>query len=393
MQKYLMSILFFTILYSCSNPIARIDNEKKGTLVPTCQLVVSGEKKFSLDGETAPRITYSQFYIDSLGNRILTLLNSHNNSIYFFDYTNTSYLRKISYDRKGTNAILGMAGYYIVNMDSIYIYNRPSVELVLADSVGNVKSRTLLHASTRNWPMYYPQYNFVTACPIVNNGGDLYLVGFSPINVCDSLISRFKYTARFNIANRHLDFINTYPREIYGNDVVWDESSYMQPYSIISPSGEMIHSYPESHDLYITDMVSGKVRRAYGGSNVAGTISSMDWERSSGKIPDRLIIDHYLNNDLYGAILFDPWRKVYYRFMQQGIKTTVDKTPINSKPIIVIIMDENLNYLGETSIGLAKQWHWTNSFVTSEGLNIEYIDFTDTDEMFLNFKIFTIKGV
>ena len=106
MQKYLMSILFFTILYSCSNPIARIDNEKKGTLVPTCQLVVSGEKKFSLDGETAPRITYSQFYIDSLGNRILTLLNSHNNSIYFFDYTNTSYLRKISYDRKGTNAIL-----------------------------------------------------------------------------------------------------------------------------------------------------------------------------------------------------------------------------------------------------------------------------------------------
>lgn len=100
-----------------------------------------------------------------------------------------------------------------------------------------------------------------------------------------------------------------------------------------------------------------------------------------------------LNNDLYGAILFDPWRKVYYRFMQQGIKTTIDKTPINNKPVIVIIMDENWNSLGETNMGLAKQWHWTNSFVTSEGLNIEYIDFTDTDEMYLNFKIFTMKDV
>ena len=66
MQKYLMSILFFTILYSCSNPIARIDNEKKGTLVPTCQLVVSGEKKFSLDGETVSDCSTTSCVFDFL---------------------------------------------------------------------------------------------------------------------------------------------------------------------------------------------------------------------------------------------------------------------------------------------------------------------------------------
>jgi hypothetical protein len=54
-------------------------------------------------------------------------------------------------------------------------------------------------------------------------------------------------------------------------------------------------------------------------------------------------------------------------------------------------MDEQFNYLGETLIGKAEEWNWTNSFVTQEGLNIEYIDDNDMDEEHLNFKIFTIE--
>jgi hypothetical protein len=55
-------------------------------------------------------------------------------------------------------------------------------------------------------------------------------------------------------------------------------------------------------------------------------------------------------------------------------------------------MDKNFNYLGETTIGKGdKEWFWQNSFVTKEGLNIEYIE-KDSEE-YLTFKIFTIKNI
>ena len=43
-------------------------------------------------------------------------------------------------------------------------------------------------------------------------------------------------------------------------------------------------------------------------------------------------------------------------------------------------MDEQFNYLGETPLGTSDEWNWSNSFVTEEGLNIEYIDKADLEE-------------
>ena len=60
---------------------------------------------------------------------------------------------------------------------------------------------------------------------------------------------------------------------------------------------------------------------------------------------------------------------------------------MTEKPIIVIMMDEQFHYLGETALGTSDVWNWNNSFVTEEGLNIEYIDRSDVDEQYMRFKI------
>ena len=58
-----------------------------------------------------------QIYTDSTGNRLLTFLNSYKNSIYFYDYDNSSYQKKIVYNREGSDAIMRVAGYYIKSGD------------------------------------------------------------------------------------------------------------------------------------------------------------------------------------------------------------------------------------------------------------------------------------
>jgi hypothetical protein len=55
-------------------------------------------------------------------------------------------------------------------------------------------------------------------------------------------------------------------------------------------------------------------------------------------------------------------------------------------------MDEEFKYLGETVIGTGEDWYWQNSFVTKEGLNIEYIE-KNFEEVFLTFKTFNIKKI
>lgn len=364
-----------------------------GQLVSTHELIMGDEKKIALDSVTATKAPFVQIYTDQIGNRYLTLLNPYSNSIYFFDYNNSSYKGKIDYAREGANAILSVAGYYIINMDSIYIYNRPPVEMVLTDSSGYVKNRIALHTTEKGWSMYYPQYIFNSVNPFIKESNNLIFSGFAPFSIQDSLINKFAITACLDLKSNKVDFINNYPSKLYGNNANWDDPLFMQVFSILSPNGELINSFPPSHNLYVTNLRSGKSKVIYGGSNVAKTITSIDWDLSTGHTPDQKIIEHYLRQDLYGGILYDPWRKIYYRFMQQGLANASTRTPLTSKPITIILMDEKFNYLGETLIGTGENWNWKNSFVTKEGLNVEYLDTNDVDETFMNFKIFKISKI
>lgn len=56
-------------------------------------------------------------------------------------------------------------------------------------------------------------------------------------------------------------------------------------------------------------------------------------------------------------------------------------------------MDEQFRYLGETEIGIGREWNWTNSFVTEEGLNIERIGTEPEDDDYLTFALFDIQDI
>jgi hypothetical protein len=367
-----------------------IKNKNEGKLTATHRLVISDVKKFIIDDNTATKPPYMQLFEDSSGVRMLTFLNKYNNSIYFYDYKESTYIRKTIYEKEGPDAILGSTGYYIKNMDSIYIYNKSMIEVALADSSGHVKDRISLRDDEPNWPLYYPQYYLSTSIPFIETPGKLILTGFSGLSIPDSLIHKFRFTAYIDMKTNQAEFFHTYPEELYGSNSNWEGGLSTPVYPELSPTDELIHSFPVSHDLYITKWGDESSRTVYAGSNVAGTIRSIDW----GEIrttPAELQFAYFAQEDMYTAIHYDPWRKVYYRYLLQGIPNATSRMPINKKPVIIILMDEQFNYLGETLIGTGEEWNWTNSFVTEEGLNIEYIDTDDLEEDYLNLKIFTIE--
>lgn len=394
MNRIILLLLVSVLIVSCSSHhIVRIENEQKGNLTSIYELFISDSVQYCLDIETAPKSSYMQIYEDSL-NTYLTLLNSYNNSIYLYDNRNQKLVKRISYDKEGANGILGMGGYYIKNMDSIYIYNRPLLEILLTDSTGKVKEHISLRSLDADWINTYPQYDLSSACPIFEKNGKLILTGFSPFAIKESLLNNFRYTAYIDIKSKQVEFHHTYPMNLYGDDMNWDDPVFMQMYCAISPDGNLIHSFPISHDLIINKFASDDSTVVYGGCNVASTISSIDWDLfKTQKTPTELVFLHYLKQDLYGAIIYDPWRKVYYRFMQKGILNASTKNSMDEKQIVLILFDDKFNYLGEKMIGNGKNWYISNAFVTDRGLNIQYLDQNDIEELYLNFKVFTIAKI
>jgi len=121
-------------------------------------------------------------------------------------------------------------------------------------------------------------------------------------------------------------------------------------------------------------------------------IHSIDDSRK--RTPNEVILTHILQQDLYAAILHDPYRHVYYRFMLKGISNATVSTRLNEKPVVVIMIDEQFNYLGETVLGSLEEWNWENSFVTPEGLMIEFIDLNvDSGEEYLIFKTLNVEKI
>jgi len=382
-----LSIFFF----SCTNSI-RMKNEEKGKLQANYQLIISSEKRILLDYETAPQPPYMQMIQGSDGEYILTLLNPYMNAIYFYDYEKTEYKGKIEYAKEGPNGIQSFAGYYIKNMDSIYVYNRYMAELVLTDRTGQVKQRISLRGNRidEDWSFYFPQYNFITANPLIEKKERIILTGMKPTTIADSLIHIFQFTASVNYVSCNVEFMHNYPKELYGANAHWESPTFMQPFRDFLPNGDLVYSFPVSHNVYIASYGVNNYKTVYAGSNVAGTIRSINDNRK--RIPDEVLINHFIQYDFYTAILHDPYRHLYYRYMLRAIPNT--NTYWKKKPLIVIIMDEQFNYQGETVIGTGEEWNWENSFVTSEGLTMEYIDHdADPEEQYLCLKTFTVEKI
>lgn len=379
---------------SCTLTIKSIKNENKGKLIANYQLVVSGEKKFLLDDYSAPKPPFMQIIKGESGEQIITFLNIYKNGIYFYNYENGVFIKTIEYEREGPDGILAFAGYYIKNMDSIYVYNKAKIELLLTDSSGHIKQRISLkdnRDADYTWAMYFPQYEFSTVNPLFEANGKLLMTGMQPFSVVDSLISNFHFMACVDFAYRNVDFIYTYPEELYGSCAIWDSPFYTQGYPALSPTGEIIFSFPVSHDVYIAQWGIEGYENVYAGSNVAGTIRSINSVRRGSY---EVIHSHFLQNDFYTGILHDPYRKVYYRLTMPRIPDANISTSKLEKLVGVIVMDENFNYMGETILGPWKKWNWQNSFVNSEGLMIEFFDpDLDFEEEYLHLKILTIENI
>ncbi|WP_294628343.1 DUF4221 family protein [uncultured Bacteroides sp.] len=368
-------------------------NVHVGRLTATHELAETGSKRFRLDTETKNRPPYLQICQDGSGERLLTFLNPRKNAIYFYRYADTTYVKQIAFEREGGNAILSASGYCLKSPDSIYVMNRPMMEVVLTDSLGQVRSRTvLLDKENKEWALTHPQYLLSAVAPLTIKDNHLLLPGFAPFpQIIMENRERFRFTAAVDLSTQAISYHHLYPESLFGKEANWGGDLMQMVYPAFTPEGKMIHSFPNSHDLYLSEWNSDEMTPVYAGSNEVESIHPLDCKPDEN-VPDEQLLSFFLEQDWYAAVLHDPYQKVYYRYLQKAVSPAASKKQLNGKVLSVIIMDEQFRYLGETEIGTGEQWNWNNSFVTPEGLHIEHCGTKMEDDDYLTFGIFQPKA-
>ena len=390
---FAVHFVLFILVWSCTTKNVKIVNKHQGSLQETIQLKLNATKRFILDTMSAPKPRYIQMFNDSSDICYLSFLNEYANAIYIYNYSTTEFCDKITFNKVGADAIMNPLAYYYKNRDSIYVYDKILNGLILTNDRGKTKEKILLRGegNESEWYKYFPQYNPETVTPFLECGEKLSITGQYFFSIPKSLIDKFKITAQINFKSNQINYIHLYPKELYGYGSNWEGGVLTIVYPEKHPDGnKLIYSFPVSHNLYIANNTSNLYKKVYAGSNYAGTISPMSGNPK--KTSREKIYKFHGQQDFYTAIIYDKFRRVYYRFLLKGIKNATNHSRLNEKPINIIVMDEHFNYLGETEIGKGNDWNWHNSFVSREGLNIEYLE-KDYAEVYLTFKIFTIKEI
>lgn len=390
MDRIIAAAILLALLASCTQKknVVELQNQMKGKMKATAKLMNTGEKKFPLDSISAPRIRYVQILDDGNNNKSLTFLNTYANAIYVYDYNTLGLKKIVKFSKKDKEGINVPLGYYIKNFDSIYIYNKTNNELALINDSGRVVSRISLINKQPfhdlSWIYRYPQYYPSTTAPVVGAGQQLIFPGQYMLSLPDSIAGRFRFEAHVDLNNDSVRFFRQYPPALYGNNIFWEnEGLFTNVYSDVAPDNKMIYSFPVSHDVFVADNDKEGYTSIYGGSNEAGAITSFEKKMPSEELQLRVC-----KTDLYAAIRYDRYRKVYYRFLRKAMPEATYTSAFKDKPLSVVMFDEHFKYMGETIIGTCDNFNWENAFVTEEGLNIEYIDKKDLSESHLYLKIF-----
>ncbi|MBE6253781.1 MAG: DUF4221 domain-containing protein [Bacteroidales bacterium] len=325
------------------------------------------EHLFQLDSISSPVITFGKIIDQGSEPTVLSFLNEWDNSIYFYDYLSGKYIEKRTFPHSWP--IQG----YEIQKDTLllYSYDREELMLIFGDN-----SRTLqITREQNNGNSLLLMPFLMTRSPIILcKNGQIVMPLFSPGAI--RLEDEKKRKAIRLLDSKSEIFRDCVLFPEYAMEMNWGGGlTYLQPYIEQGPSGNIVISFSFSHDIYEYILDSDELLSYYAGSGRINSISSFK-THSYRTVQDKSSLwEWYMRNPSYEGILYDKYRHCYYRFarLPYSEKESIPSFG-NHKPVVIVVLDENFNYIGERCLKSDVPYNSFCSFVSPGGLMIQVDD-------------------
>ena len=304
--------------------------------------------EYEIDSDTeVPQ--FNLYTFEDKGIEYLTFSNPHARTILIYELCSGKFIKKITFDYEGPNGIGSwLFGYMVKDFEHIYVPSANRAELFLTDTTGLLKkkydySRTLDGINTVK--AYYTNMDNTQLTFI---GDSLFIPQMLNNRFGDRMVEE-------SVTGIYLDMLDgkvsqfpmNYPHLISSKDVrntIEGALTFSQVYD-----GEnFVYSFAMDENLYKVDPRTGSIKKFLVRSKYLPDLRFK-------KMPDDFsqVLKKTCETADYGNIMYDEYRKVYYRFAypETDLENGLNFLKIlhsGKKEFSIIILDEEFNILGET---------------------------------------------
>jgi hypothetical protein len=341
----------------------------KETSKGSLQLVEVGKevfpaKDFILVNPSSTRL------IETDTSRLLFAYNHVSKTFQFIDMENGNVEKEVPLRFEGPNSVQGITGATLTALDSIWILLSRPPRLALLNFKGEIVLEKEIVNNLRTYPI---SYLFVySGAPLIQYNTTIFgpqplLEGHHQLTKAD--LKKYQLLYSFDFRKDGQKWYDVFYPENY-----WDRGKKLSDFSWTDAGKELYIAPTYDHEIQIFDMSSGvlKDRKQVKSSYIDNFnyVNEMPTGMNEG-------IKNSIIYDKYGNFLYDKYREVFYRFFNPGYELLEELTFEELSPIArsspntgVMVLDKELNILGEFLFGENEVHSKSNMFVGEKGLYI-----------------------
>jgi len=355
-NNVLLYTLIFLATWAC---VSKKDKPSEQDQRDSVMLVKTDEKIFELDSTTSYQTLFMDIFHEKATNKQYLLYeNRIKSTIQFYDYDKGTLAKEIALKREGPDGVGKIRGFYAKSLDSIYVMSSKFYQFILINGAGAVLNRYRLitqGTAVRDWSM---PVIYTSTRPIVLKN-KIYFVAYpesKPYELMNMVLS-------LSISDSSIQLMYNYP-DIYKNGEPWG-MFIVDVTQTATSSGTILYSFGADPYLHESDHVNLN-KKYFAGSKYFKETENWDKNIPDGKEAGDVIVNRFRN------ILYDPYRKVYYRTTSlklPPLNVNNEKNTLWNKPISIIILDKSFKKIGETLLE-PNLYDFRNFVVTADGLLI-----------------------
>nr|MBI1231655.1 DUF4221 domain-containing protein [Cytophagales bacterium] len=306
--------------------------------------------------------------IETDSSNLLFAYNHVSKTFQFIDMETGNVEKEVPLRYEGPNSVQGITGATLTSLDSIWILLSRPPRLALLNFEGEIVSEKEITNTLRTFPISYLFVNSGT--PLIQYKSTLFgaqplLEGHHQLTKDD--LNKYQLLYSFDFQKDETKWYDVFYPENY-----WDSGKKLSDFSWADAGNELYIAPTYDHEIQIFDMNSGalKDRRQVKSSyiNSFNYVNEMPSGMNEG-------IRNSIIYDKYGIFLYDKYREVFYRFFNPGYElleelsfeemARIDRSSPNTG---VMVLDKELNILGEYLFGEYAIHSKSNMFVGEKGL-------------------------
>lgn len=310
------------------------------------------------------------------------------NQIQVYDINSKQLIKKLNFDIEGDQGVGEIFGFHIHNLDSIFLFGQNTSVIHLTDTTGTVKDRIKYKIPDGYTAAFVHPGYFISSPRLHSN----------EIMVKTHITGNYREVSNKDLKEKHMAFgINLetgdtrFMNHTYPHDYLAEGLKHFEA-SMAIGKDKIVYSLFGDHRLFFAESFDQNLQS----KNVASEF--LDERLKLFPLDgERMDTYHYLNtSSRYDNLVYDSYRDLYYRFAYPSIEVTdeseLQRLRIAPGPFVIMILDNNLDILGETYFEKGKYMP-NNFFIHKDGiyLSINHPDNPDNIEDEFKFELLKVS--